>query len=138
MKPRAFVLPLTLGLALFALPAFAKPSHGSGRRGEDAAQEGKKHEKKFPMPAAEFRAHVTKKTEHARTRMEAAIKKHNVGEEKAKEIRARFEAGLRKLNAEVDKVTADGTVTKDEAKAVRAIAKEMRPHHKKDHGQQPV
>jgi hypothetical protein len=36
------------------------------------------------------------------------------------ELRAKFEAGVAAQNAEVAKAIADGTVTKDEAKAVRA------------------
>jgi hypothetical protein len=49
--------------------------------------------------------------------------------EEAKALRAKFDAGVVKVNAEVAKATADGTVTKDEAKAVRQVAKEMRGTH---------
>jgi hypothetical protein len=47
--------------------------------------------------------------------------------EKAKELRARFDAGAAKVNAEVAKATADGTVTKEEAKDVFAAMRAMHP-----------
>ena len=37
-------------------------------------------------------------------------------------MRAKFDAATAKVNAEVAKATADGTVTKEEAKAVRAAS----------------
>ena len=59
----------------------------------------------------------------------------------AKELRSKFDAGVAKVNAEVAKATADGTVTKEEAGAVRKLSRELRGHHgkharhgeKKDH-----
>ncbi len=45
----------------------------------------------------------------------------------AKELRAKFDATAQNINAEVAKAVADGTVTADEAKAVRAAS----PHHGK-------
>ena len=53
----------------------------------------------------------------------------------AKALRAKFDDGEAKINAEVGKATADGTVTKEEAQAVRKVAHEVRPHHGgKHHG----
>jgi hypothetical protein len=49
--------------------------------------------------------------------------------EEAKVLRAKFDAGAAKINAEVDKAVADGTVTKDEADNVRKVSREVRGHH---------
>jgi hypothetical protein len=54
----------------------------------------------------------------ARARMEERASKLSANE--AKELRAKFDQNLAQVNAEVAKAVADGTVTKDEAKAVRA------------------
>jgi hypothetical protein len=87
---------------------------------------GEKTAKKFPMSAQEFKqkheAHVSK----AKAKLEERIKAKNVDPEKAKLLRARFESASAKVGQAVAKVTADGTVTKDEAKDVRSAAKEAR------------
>ena len=92
------------------------------------AMAGEKHEKaNFPMPAAAFKQKVDARQAKARERME----KHaaTLSAEQAKELRAKFDAGLAKVNAEVAKAIADGTVTKDEASAVRQVAKEVHGGH---------
>jgi hypothetical protein len=102
---------------LFAVPALA----------------GEKHEKaNFPMPAAAFTQKMAARQTKAREHMEKRASK--LSAEDAKQLRAKFDAGVVKINAEVAKATADGTVTKDEAKAVRQVAKEIRGHHGKHGG----
>lgn len=103
----AFVLAVA---SLVAVPAFAKGNHA----------------KNFPMPAAEFKAKVDAKTAKAKQRMEEKAKA--LPADQAKELRAKFDAGTAQVNAEVSKATADGTVTFDEAKAVRKVAKSVHPH----------
>ncbi|MBX3214983.1 MAG: hypothetical protein KF850_23315 [Labilithrix sp.] len=94
------------------------------------AMAGDKHEKaSFPMPAAAFKQRVDARQAKARERMEKRAS--TLGAEQAKELRAKFDAGVAKINVEVDKAVADGTVTKDEAAAVRKVAKELRGHHGK-------
>lgn len=90
----------------------------------------------FPMPSAPFKQKVDARMVKARTHMERRAAKLSAAE--AKELRARFDAGLAKVNEAVAKATADGTVTKDEAKEVRVQARAMKPgrgahaHHRRD------
>jgi len=115
---------LALG-TLVALPAFAAPAQsGPGGQGTQQRAEGNKG-KHFPMPAAEFKAKVDARQVKARAHMEK--KAAELPADQAKELRTRFDATVQKVNAEVAKAVADGTVTKDEAKAVRAAS----PHHGK-------
>lgn len=107
----AFVLAVA---SLVAVPALAK---GKGD-----------HAKKFPMAAAEFKAKVDSRTAKAKERMEEKAKQ--LPADQAKELRAKFDAGAAQINAEVAKATADGTVTLEEAKKVREVAKSVRPHGK--------
>lgn len=101
---RLGIFALALGLVTaFAVPAFAD---GNGKH--------------FPMPAAEFKAKVDARMSKARTRMEEKAK--GLPADQAKELRDRFNASAAKVNTEVSKAVADGTVTKDEAKAVRAAS----------------
>jgi hypothetical protein len=112
----AFVLAVA---SLVAVPAFAK-GDGNGH--------GKAN---FPMPAAEFKAKIDARTAKAKEHMEERAAK--LPADQAKELRAKFDAGTAQINAEVAKVTADGTVTAEEAKQVREVAKSARPHGKGGH-----
>lgn len=109
---------------LVAVPAFAAPAQGDAPAKTQRA-EGDKGGRHFPMPAAEFKAKVDKRMAKARAHMEERAAKLPANE--AKELRAKFDATAQNVNAEVAKAVADGTVTKEEAKAVRAA----NPHHGK-------
>ena len=110
---RSTIIGTVLALAtLVSVPALA---HGK----DDAAS--------FPMPAATFKAKVDARQARARERMEQHAAK--LPADQAKDIRAKFDAGLAKVNAEVGKAVADGTVTKEEADAVRKVAKENHLGH---------
>lgn len=121
-----FVSGVALSLAtLVAVPALA--AEGDAPKAAEAGKDAK-----FPMPAGEFRAKVTVRVDKAKERLESRAAK--LSAEQAKEMRSRFEANLAKIKVEVDRVTADGTVTKDEAKDVRRVTRALRGHHGKGHG----
>lgn len=107
---------LALG-TLVAAPAFAAPAQGNAPAKTQRA-DGDKGKAHFPMPAAEFKAKVDARQAKARKHMEE--KASALPADQAKELRARFDANIAKVNAEVAKAVADGTVTKEEAEAVRA------------------
>jgi hypothetical protein len=86
------------------------------------AMAGDKHGASFPMPAATFKQKVDARQAKARTHMEERASKLSADDAKA--LRAKFDAGVAKVNAEVNKATADGTVTKEEAMAVKKVARE--------------
>ncbi len=75
----------------------------------------------FPMPAAAYKARQASHIEKSRVRMESHIASKKLDAEQAKLVRARFETSVVKINQAVTKVSADGTVTKDEAKEVRQV-----------------
>ncbi len=123
--------PSTLVAALLAL-SVATAAFGA------SAEEAQKGHHKFPMPAAEFKGKHEARITKARAKLEERIKAKNVDAEKAKLMRARFEGSVARVNQAVAKVTADGTVTKDEAKEVRAAAKEARAEaHREAHKKAP-
>lgn len=93
-----------------------------------AGEHGGKGGASFPMPAAAFQQKVTARQAKAREHMEKRAAKLSADEAKA--LRAKFDERTAKVNAEVAKATADGTVTKEEAKAVREAA--GGGHHHKD------
>lgn len=121
---RSTIVATVLALAtLVAAPAFAAPAQGAPQKTQRA--EGDKGGRHFPMPAPAFKAKVEKRMAKGRARMEE--KAATLPADQAKELRARFDAAAQKVNAEVAKAVADGTVTKEEAQAVRAA----NPHHGK-------
>lgn len=121
---RSIVAAVVVTLAsLVAVPAFAAPPQGNAPATHRA--EGDRAGKHFPMPAAEFKAKVDKRMGKARAHMEERVAKMSPAE--AKEARAKFDAVAANVNAEVAKAVGDGTVTMEEAKAVRAA----NPHHGK-------
>ena len=103
-------------IAFAAVPAFAGQKDDPGQ---------------FPMAAAQFRQKVEERQQKKRERFEAAIAEKKIPAEKVAEIRARMAEAQAKVKAEVDRVCADGTVTLDEAKQVRQLAKSLHPHHGK-------
>jgi len=103
------ILAVTLALGtLVALPALA--DEGGGKDG--------KPKMSFPVPAATFKQGVDAHQAKARARMEERATKLNATDAAA--LRAKFNERTAKVNAEVAKVIADGTVTKEEAHQVRA------------------
>ena len=109
---RSTIAALLMSISVFTM-AFTASAKGHG-------------DKKLPVPAAEFKAKHDAHVAKGRTRLEERIKAKNLNAEQAKEMRARFEGRVAKVSQVVAKVTADGTVTKDEAKEVRAVAHEGR------------
>ena len=151
---RTFVRPLAiaLSLAFAAIPATAladssRPAPAEVKEGKEHGKgKGKDHDKKdrerpqFPLEAAKFQQIVDKRIGRARTRMEKAMEKHNVPDALKVQIRKEFDAGAAQVQAAAKRVSADGTVTKEEAKEVRDLAKDLKQKargklgraHKKD------
>ena len=131
MRAFRFLVPFALTLA-FTVPALAaEPGH----RAEAAAHGHKgKGEGKGPMQADAFRQKVGDRIQRLRGKMESRIEHGNMSAEKARELRADFERGAARVMAEVDRVGADGTVTRKEAKEVAAVAKQVRGEMKAKHG----
>jgi hypothetical protein len=114
MRSLIMAAALSLSTALVAAPALA------GDKGDrDGAA--------YPMPAAAFKQKTDAREAKAREHLDKRAAK--LPAEEARALRAKFDAGVAKVNAEVARATADGTVTKDEAQAVRKTAREVRGHH---------
>jgi hypothetical protein len=109
---RIAILATTLAFAtLFAAsPASAAPHSPEGR---------------FPMPAAAFKERVEARRAKAREHVEKRAQ--GLDANRAKELRQRFAEQCTRVDAEVNKATADGTVTRDEARDVRKV--ERHPRH---------
>ena len=120
MKTRSiatFALSLAL-VAAAAVPAFA---HGEEK---DAAN--------FPMKADVFQQRVDAKLTRIQARVEKRIADKKLDATQAKEMRDRFAERAAKIRAAATAAEADGIVTADEAKSVRAAGGGH--HSKHEHG----
>lgn len=106
--------------ALFLTVGAAGVAHAGGK--------GNHAKLSFPMKGDDFQKHIDAKVVKMRERLEKRIAHKQLSANDAKELRAKFDAGVAKLSAATKQATADGTVTEDEAKQVRTVAKEMRGH----------
>lgn len=110
---RLSIAAVFLAVSLASVSAFAAPADAAPQKAHRA--EGEKA--KFPMPAAQFKQRIDTRMVKAKQRMEERASK--LSADQAKELRAKFDARSAAVNQEVTKAIADGTVTKDEAHAVR-------------------
>ena len=125
---RTFVRPLAvaLTLAVAAIPAtaFAETNRPAPTAAKGGAKKGK--EKHFPIEAQKFQELVDQRISKAREHMETALEAHHVPDVIKAQIRKDFESGASEVRAAAKRVGTDGTVTKDEAKEVRDLAKSLK------------
>ncbi|HTJ81136.1 MAG TPA: hypothetical protein VL400_05410 [Polyangiaceae bacterium] len=118
--------------------AMADDTAGQARHGERAHE--KREQAKFPMAAAEFKQKAEARITKFRGKLEKVLEKRGATAEQKKAALAKFDAGAEKVRAAVEVAAKDGTVTKEEAKDVRKVAKEARGDmgkhkgHGKGHG----
>lgn len=130
-RVRSFIpsLSLAAALAAFALPASALAEETA--RKPVVVRTGKvkprgAHERELPMKADAFRDLVERRIAHARERLGEALSKHGVPRPVRAEIEKEFDAGAALVRAAAERAGADGTVTKEEAKEVRKLAKDLK------------
>ena len=121
---------LTSAALAFSLLASSAVALADGGKAEHKHGDRAAFEAQFPMAGATFQQKANERAQKAREHMEKRLTEKQVPADKAGEIRAKFAAHQAKVQAKVTEVVADGTVTLDEAKAVRSVAHEGRPQHK--------
>jgi hypothetical protein len=80
----------------------------------------------FPMKGEDFVARVNERLAQAEAQLEAKLAKSKASESDKAEVRRRFKSGVAKVRSAAQAAAADGTVTREEAKQVRALARELR------------
>lgn len=82
--------------------------------------------KSFPMKGDEFKTRIDARLSKAREKLETLLEKRKVEEEQRRAALKRFDDGAVKVRAAAERAGKDGTVTVEEAKEVRAVAKAER------------
>ena len=111
-----FAVPMTS----FAEAAPAAVTHGGHKH------HGDKEKAQYPMKADEFRAMVEKRIEKVKARVEKGMEDRKLPREQRAVITKAVDDAAKQVRGAVDKAAADGTVTKEEAKAVRELAEQLR------------
>lgn len=104
-----------------------------GKKGKRGAKQGAKGQR-FPMNGGEFTKLVNQRLAKAKSRVEQMLKRRRIAPAKAAEIKADFQKGSATVRAAASKATADGTVTQQEARKVRQVAKQVRQKAGLKHG----
>lgn len=139
MMFRSFARPLFVALSLAfastaAAPAFADGANNKPAPAENAKDKGKAmrpkklrlgNVEKFPMAAEKFTKRIEERISHVKAKLEQAFKKNNTSDADKAKLNKEFEDGANVIRAAAKKAGADGTVTADEAKEVRAAAKKL-------------
>jgi len=138
MTFRSFVRPLFVALSLAfattaAAPAFADNAgdkaaeHSKGKgKGKDKEKRGKGKKVEFPIDAEKFSKHVDARITRVKDKLTDALSKKGVGDAEKTKILKDFDDGAAIVRAAVKRAGKDGTVTKEEAKDVRVLVKDLR------------
>lgn len=124
VRPLAFALGLAFAVA--PISAFAEEKPQAAKEHREHRGDRAKKVKQFPITADAFRQLVEKRISKAREKLDRVLDKRDLPPGIEAQIKKDFDAGVVKVRAAVDKAAADGTVTKEEAKAVRDLAQELR------------
>ena len=116
----AVVLSLT---ALTTLPASAEGAAPAGAHAKPAKRA--KAEKKG-IPSERFRQEIEGRIARARDRLERHLEKRRLPEASATALRTDFNAGVLQVRARVAAVSKDGVVSRDEAREVRGMVRQIR------------
>ena len=138
MTFRSFVRPLFVALSLAfattaAAPAFADNAGGDAseqakEKGKHGKGKGKGKGKKleFPIDAEKFSKHVDTRIVRVKDKLSGALTKHGIAEAEKTKILKQFDDGAATVRAAVKVAAKDGQVTKEEAKNVRGLVKDLR------------
>ncbi|NUP06795.1 MAG: hypothetical protein HOW73_12140 [Polyangiaceae bacterium] len=124
---------VALGLSVVPV-SYALADNGDAAVAQ-GAKDGKKGNKKhFPMNGDQFVEKVDARMAKSKTRIDAKLDHKKVPADKQKEILSEFDRGSAKIHAAAVVAAKDGTVTADEAKSVRSLAKETRKAMREKYG----
>lgn len=139
MMFRSFARPLFVALSLAFASTAAAPAFADGANNKPAPAENAKSKReatrpkklrlgaleKFPMAADKFVKRVEERLSHVKTKLEAAFKKHSTSDADKARINKELEKSSEAIRAAAKKAGADGTVTAEEAKQVKELAKKL-------------
>lgn len=119
----------TIASALIAASALVFPFSAMAETKAPAGHHAHAHagaESAFPMKAEAFKKLVDSKVERIKSHMDRGLSKRSLSHEQKAELDKSLDGALKDLHAAVEKVGADGVVTKDEAKQIKDLSEQLR------------
>lgn len=110
-----------LASALLVTSVFILPASAMAETKSHAAKDSA-----FPMKAEVFKKIVAGKIDKMKGHFEKGVAKRSLSHGQKAEMDKSLDVALKELHAAVDKVSADGVVTKDEAKQVKELSDHLR------------
>jgi hypothetical protein len=83
-------------------------------------------ESAYPMKADAFKKLVDSRIDRLKAHLDQGLGKRSLTPDQKAEIEKAMDGAIKELHAAVDKVSADGTVTRDEAKQIKALSEQLR------------
>ncbi|APR84639.1 Hypothetical protein A7982_09988 [Minicystis rosea] len=114
-----------LASVFIAATALVLPASAMAETKTPAGHHGHK-ESGFPMKAEAYKKLVESKIDKMKGHFDKGVSKRSLSHEQKAEIDKSLEGALKELHSAVDKVSADGVVTKDEAKHVKELSEHLR------------
>jgi hypothetical protein len=84
------------------------------------------HESAYPMKAETYKKMIDGRVDRLKGHLEKGLEKRSLTAEQKSEIEKAMDGALKELHAAVDKVSADGVVTRDEAKQIKDLSDQLR------------
>ena len=114
-----------LASVFVAATALVLPASAMAETKAPAGHHGQK-DSTFPMKADVFKKLVEGKIGKMKGHFDRGVSKRSLSHGQKAEIDKSLEGALKELHSAVDKVSADGVVTKDEAKHVKELSEHLR------------
>jgi hypothetical protein len=115
-----------LASALIAVSSFVFPLAAMAETKAPAGRHDHHTGDAFPMKAEVFQKLVNGKIDRMKGHFDHGLEKRSLSAAQKTEIEKSMGDAMKELHAAVDKVAADGTVTKDEAKQVKELSDQLR------------
>jgi len=84
------------------------------------------HESAYPMKAETFKKLVDGRIDRLKGHLDKGLEKRSLSPEQKAEIGKAMDGALKELHAAIEKVSADGVVTRDEAKQIKDLSEQLR------------
>ncbi|MBI4701815.1 MAG: hypothetical protein HY744_11770 [Deltaproteobacteria bacterium] len=131
---RSFAIVLALGIVPAAAWAQPAPDGSAQPAPGDRAPDGRSKARRFPMDGKLFLERVETRLAKAQARLEQALERRKVPPKMKQEIEADFAKGAAAIRKAAQHAAADGTVTREEAREVRELVREIRHKAREKYG----
>jgi hypothetical protein len=86
----------------------------------------KSQDSAYPMKSEAFKKLVDGRVDRLKGHMDHSLSKRSLSPEQRSDIAKTMDGAIKELHAAVDKVAADGVVTRDEAKHIKDLSEQIR------------